>query len=183
MTLARRFFNILLGLLTIVCALLIFFAPEIGIYIALAVFSVVFLVYSIRMIVYYIRLARHMVGGQIVVFLGIFAFCCALYALNINNAPRKTITVILVIILIFTGIVDLLRAREAKNGGAGSWKFSMASAVIGIILAVTCLIFSSGNPDVTGIIFGITLCYSGVSRIIASLRKANWNKIMKNAIS
>jgi len=179
MGLMRRFINIIIGLLLVISSLLIFIEPELGLYIALFFFTAVIFIFSIRTIVYYIRLARHMVGGQIILFIGIFTFCVAAYAVNIQNAPVKTISVIMIVMFTFTGVIDLLRAREAKRGGAGSWKFSMASAIVEIILAVACQVFHAANTDVTGIIFGIALLYSGVSRIISALRKVNWHKIIK----
>lgn len=177
----RRFLNILLALLTIACAVIILFVPDEGVNIALGIFAILLFVYSIRTFIYYFSLARHMVGGQIILFIAVFTLCVTLFALNIQRAPDSAVSTILVVILIAAGVVDLLRAREAKKGGAPSWKFNMVNAIIEIVLAVLCQVFNATDPEVTSYVFAITMFYSGISRIVASFRRTNWSRIAKNA--
>ena len=118
MTKFQRLTSIVSGALLLILALLVLFVPEDAYLIILLFFAVTMLIDGIRNLVYYFTMARNMVGGLTIFYRGVLTLDLALFTLSLPGLPELYISLYIVGSYAFLGIVDILRALEAKKRGA-----------------------------------------------------------------
>lgn len=156
------------GLMLIVSAIL-FLMPEDGTPIAVFILAVTLLLSAARLLIYYFTMARRMVGGKAVLLLGIFLLDFGIFTITIMDEHGVFLLLYLVGWHAFTGVVEILRARESYRH-KGAWKFKALSGVINILVAIGCIINVDNLPVLT-LIYSMGLCYSAVTRILSAFRK------------
>jgi uncharacterized membrane protein HdeD (DUF308 family) len=109
-----------------------------------------------------------MVGGRSVLLLGIFLLDFCAFTVTILDEPRVIVILYLVGWHGFSGLVSLLRAREAKLH-KGNWKFKAANGVVNILVVIGCICFVN-NPAMLTLIYSVGLCYSAITRIISAFK-------------
>lgn len=174
MTIFQRIRNILIGLIMILIGLIFLINPSDEAYIL--VIGVLFLgltIKGIKDIIFYITMARHMVGGKIILFQGVVLLDFALLTGSLSNVPKIYILLYLILINGFAGIVEVLRALESKKEVDGPWKMKFSHGIVNFILALSCLIFIRHNNTAL-IIYSIGLIYSAIMRIINSFRRTTF---------
>ena len=125
---------------------------------------------AIREIIYYFSMARHMVGGKMILFQGVVVLDFALFTASLANIPKAYGLLYLVGIHAFSGVVEILRAMEARRTVEGPWKLKFVHGVIDFLLAALCLIFIR-DIGVAVAVYCVGLVYSAIVRIIIALRK------------
>ena len=125
-------------------------------------------------LVYYFSMARHMVGGKRILYQGLIVFDLGIFTLTM--AYNHTVYVILYLLAIhaFAGVVDVMRAMEARRFD-GPWRMDMATGVVNVaiaILAVICGFFLNSMQDIV-YIYASGLIYSAVLKIVNALRKTS----------
>ena len=138
------------GLLMLLGAAVLILDVEDGLMFITTVLAVSLFVMGIRFIVYFLTMARHMVGGMF-------------------DESRLMIILYLAGWHAFSGLVSLLRAREARKY-KGHWKLSAVYGIGNIAVAIFCLIFSKSAKILTGI-YCAGLVYSAGIRMISSFRR------------
>ena len=180
MTLMRRIVNIIIGLGTIAFAFLIMFLGRDGLLVVMAIFEIGLLVYGIYLLFYYFIMARHMVGGQLMLFLGLFVLGLSTVILKVTQVPERGLAIIVAFALLLAGGLDIVRSFEIKTRGSQtSWRFTLVSGIIEAILSLFSLIIGLINPAFTAIMLGLSFLYSGVSRVVAAFRRYNWMRVIK----
>ena len=176
MSSGQRIKNILIGALIILGAVILIIFPEDGILITAAILSLSLFFYGIKTLIYYLTMARHMVGGRIMLYLGIIVLDLGMFTMMLTNIPRDQdnekmyIALYLVVVYAFSGAIDILRALEAKKYSAPSWKFSLISGVINVVVAILCIVFI-GSSDMIVYLYCAGLIYSAIVRIVTAFRK------------
>ena len=79
MTKIQRIGNILTGMMLIIIGIVIFVIPESGYSFAIIIIGLTMTLTGLRLLIYYISMARHMVGGKIMFFIGIICFSLCLH--------------------------------------------------------------------------------------------------------
>ena len=171
MTKARRVGDILIGILIFGCGVLLIIFPKPGKMIITSILGISLTIYGIRLLIYYFTMAKHMVGGRAMFYQGVIVLDLGLFTGSLGDIPLLYIVLYLAAIHGFSGVIDVLRALEAKRFEAGSWKLNMTQGAINIILALLCLVFLS-STRIAVTIYGIGLMYSAVMRIITALRRS-----------
>lgn len=120
-------------------------------------------------IVFYFTMAKHMVGGKTILFQGVIVLDFALVTATFTDLPRVYILLYLLGVHAFSGVIEVLRAMEARKAVDGPWKLKLSHGIVNFLLALACLIFI-GHPDTAVIIYGIGLLYSAVNHIISAFR-------------
>ncbi len=171
MTIFQRIKKILLGLFMIISAIVLLIIPSDEKYaIVIGVLAVGLAVKGMQDIIYYFTMARHMVGGKMILFLGVIVFDFAIFTASLSRAPRIYILLYLVGIHAFSGAVELLRAMEARRTVEGPWKMKLFHGIVNLLLATACLI-KIKNPNTAVLIYSLGLMYSAVIHIINAFRK------------
>lgn len=141
--------------------------------IVVAVLSITLLFKGMRSLLYYASMAKHMVGGRSVLFRGIlYMELTAMTSALIKN-PGWIIITYLAVVHMVSGAVNILRGNEARRVGSPQWKMTTLGGVTDVVIAI--VIFVSGivmhRINITIMVYGLCLIYSGVLRIIRAFRR------------
>lgn len=163
--------SILVGLIMIIWAfILTIFTPKEAYATIIMVLCLGLLIFGIRELHFYLTMAKHMTGGKTKLYRAIILIDMGLFTMALTDVPLVYVMLYLASIHLFTGGVDILRALEARNLQAGSWKMQFIHGLINVILAVLCLIFIKSTSTAINI-YALGLAWSGVMRIIQATRK------------
>lgn len=129
-------------------------------------------VYGIRLLIYYFSMARHMVGGKSTLYQAIIVLDLGLFTGSMISMSDYIVTIYLLSIFAFSGVIDILRSLEAKKNGA-SWRMKFITGCISVIMALALVVTGLVLRNTTYLVYGycFTLVYSGIMRIVASFRK------------
>ena len=166
----QRIKNVLIGILIILGAVILIAFPEEGIIITASILSLSLFVYGIKTLIYYITMTRHMVGGRIMLYLAVVVLDLGMFTMMLTNIPKMYIALYLVVVYAFSGAIDILRALEAKKYQAPSWRLSLTSGIISVVIAILCIVFI-GSTNMIVYLYSAGLIYSAIVRIITAFRK------------
>ena len=138
MTKANRIKTILKGLLLILIGLLILAAPEAGFQIILLTVCVSMTLRGFGILTYYLSMARHMVGGMMVLFRGIILLDVGLFSSAIAEHAGAPVILYIAGVNAAEGLITLLRAREEKINGS-RWKVTLAYGLALVLMAAAVL--------------------------------------------
>ena len=171
MTLIQRITRVLIGLVMLAVAIIFLVSPDDDSYsVVIFILATGLAVKGIKDIIFFFTMARHMVGGKIILFQGVIILDFALFTASLSDVPRIYVLMYLLAIHAFSGAVEILRAMEARRTVDGPWKLKLSHGIINIALALSCLIFIK-QPNTALIIYGAGLAYSAVIRIIGAFRR------------
>ena len=171
MTLFQRIKKILFALLMIVVAVMLLALPdEDGLDVVLLILTLGFAIKGIKDIIFYFTMARHMVGGKMILFQGVVVLDFAMFTGSLTDVPRIYVMVYLIAIHAFSGAVEILRARESKRTVEGPWKVKMSHGAVDVILALICMVFIMDTATAV-MIYSVGLIYSALIRIISAFRR------------
>ncbi len=174
MTIFQRIRNIIVGLIMVVVALIFIVAPSDEAYVfVIAVLSTGLLIKGLRDIIFYFTMARHMVGGKMILIQGVIVLDFALLTGSMSDVPKIYILLYLVVLHAFSGVVEVLRAMEARRMVSGPWKMKFTHGVVDFLLALSCFIYIRQTHTAL-IIYSIGLLYSAVMRIANALRRTTF---------
>lgn len=120
MTIIQRLKGILAGLGVIILGLFmmlggIFIGWENIIAIIIGILGLFLLFTGIRYLIYYFKTGRFVVGGKMILYIGIISLDFGLFTLSLSSSPVVIVVVYLIAFYAFAGLVDILRAFEAKK--------------------------------------------------------------------
>lgn len=167
----QRLGHVLLGLLMLLCSFLLFVDPDGGINIVASILALMMLFYGLQKLIYYFTMARHMVGGYSLLFVGIIAIDLGAFALTLLDQPHITIVIYLISYFGIMGVAGVLRAIEGRRFGL-RWHTSLIHGIISLLLVLSCIVFM-GDTDLIMTVFSIGLAYSAIRHIATSLRKTD----------
>ena len=166
---ARRVFNVLTGLFTILFGLFMFSGQDRAYTAMLFFLEFALIIRGVRLLVYYNSMARHMVGGKIILYEGIFFLDIGLLFVSIDDLPWMYVMLYLVIGLAISGVVDLLRANEIRLLESGHWKYHAFTGIVKIL--ATVISFASFKyPFILVGVYSFGVVHSGVARIVSAVR-------------
>ena len=74
-------------------------------------------------------------------FIGIIALDAGMLSLSLQDSPREFMIFYLLGTFAFSGLVDVLRARESRRVGARSWRLTLIIGAINLALAIFAGVF------------------------------------------
>ena len=171
MTIYQRIKKILFSLCMFAVALFFFLYPSDNAYqIVVGILSVGLAIAGIKDIVFYFTMARHMVGGKMILIQGVIIFDFAMISGSLTDVPKIYILLYLIGIHAFSGAIEIMRAMEARRTVDGPWKIKFSHGIVNLILAIACLIFIR-QSNTALIIYSMGLMYSAVVRLFDAFRK------------
>ena len=173
MTLTKRIGKILGAFLTALGAWLLFRLGEDGFQLVSLILSMSLIVFGLRKLIYYFNMARHMVNGKSLLFIGVIALDLGIFTLSISRYQGPLIALYLLGFYAFAGVIDILRAREAKQLEAPAWKFSLAEGIANIGFAAAAFVFGLllGNLRLLANIYAVGLLYAAFLNLLSAFRK------------
>ena len=173
MTLMQRIQKILGALFMIFCALVVLFSGEDGLLLIALIICLTLMFNGLRSLYFYFTMARHMVDGRGSLYIGLILLDLGIFTLTVVDDPSVFIILYILAVNAFAGIVDILRALEARKLKAPSWRWNLFSGVINILFALAALVcgFVFKNTQVLIDIFVIGMLWSAAAKLISAFRK------------
>ncbi len=173
MTNMQRVKKVLLALMMILCSAYLVIDPETGFFVVALIVSVSLVLYGMRTLLYYLSMARHMVGGKSILFIGIIVLDLGVFILTTVNDPKLFIVVYLLGIHAFSGAVGVMRAVEARRYASPAWKWSMIGGLANLavaILAVVVGLFLNSTAELSWL-YAACLFYSACAQLVSAFRR------------
>ena len=173
MTLTQRIGKLLRALVLCLTAWAMVKLGDQGFVLVSTLLSFGLIVFGARKLLYYFTMARHMVDGRSILYLGVIAFDFGIFTLSISDQHGVFIVLYLLGAHAFSGMIDILRAREARQFEAPSWKISLAEGIANIGVAVVAVVFGLilGNMRSLTMIYAAGLIYSAFLNLLSVFRK------------
>lgn len=172
MTKINRIKNILFALVVIVFCVITISIPSISYILVLLSLCLTLFLFGMKKVIYYFTMARHMVGGESQLFIGVIVVDLAVFATTLADIPKIYIAIYIAIVFLFSGFVSILRAFEEKKNKAG-WKGNFITGIIkallGIFSIIAGIVFKT--ETVVVYIYCFDLMYNVVLRLISSFKK------------
>ncbi len=158
----------------ITVALVLFVNPsELAYAIILLILAIGMAISGIKDIIFYFTMARHMVGGKMILVQGVIILDFAILTSSLSDVPTIYILLYLIGIHAFSGVVEVLRAMESKKSVEGPWKLKLSHGLVNFALAVACLVFIR-HSETALIIYSLGLIYSAIVHILTAFRKTTF---------
>ncbi len=171
MTTIQRLFSVLFGILTIIMAFILMASDDDSTKAIMMLIGAGLTAVGIRNIIYFFTMARFMVGGKLCLYKGMVIMNLGLFTLSvIETLPNTYMILYLVVVHGFTGLVEVLRAFEAREYGNKRWKMKMAHGIVDLGMAALCLILIH-NTSIAVTVYCVGLIYSSILRIISAFSK------------
>ena len=146
--------------------------PDVGCMAIVLVLGIAAALAGLRMVIYYASMARHMVGGKIILYIGVILFDFGLFSFGIADIPKQYIMLYLMLGHLFYGLVEILRAMEIRKRKLGSWRFKLLIGLGNLALGVLCLA-QINSSKMTVYIYCMGLLWSALGRIVSAFRPAS----------
>ncbi len=175
MTNIQRVKRVLLALLMILCACVMIAYPKQGFYIVAVIVSVSLIIYGIRTLIYYLTMARHMVGGKTILYIGIIVLDFGVLIITTVEEPRLFIVIYLLAVHGFSGAMSMLQAFEEKRFESSTWKWTFAEGFANLVVAILAVIagvFLRSMEDLS-YLYAACLLYSACTQIATAFRKTS----------
>lgn len=150
-------------------ALYLLLEPTDGFYLVVLLLDISLLLYGFKMLVYFLTMARYMTGGIMTLYKSIIAIDLGLFVLNLEDAPKKLVMIYLICMMIFSGIIIILSAMEARKIDA-PWKNRFIYGVVKLILALYCLCMWD-TQQMVSVIYSAGLIHSAFHNVRLTSRK------------
>ena len=173
MTNMQRIKKLLLALLMFLCAVFMVAQPELGFWIVALIVSIGIIAYGLRKLIYYFTMARHMVGGDSTLYIGLIVTDLGVFILTTVDDPKLFIVVYMLAAHGFTGAMAVMRALEARRYGSPSWKWSLLDGLANLVVAVFAVVaglFLGSTTDLSYLFAGC-MFYSACVQFVTALRK------------
>ncbi len=170
MTKWQRVKSVFSGLIILLAGLVMLLIGEDAVIIIMSLLALSLTLKGLKMLLYYFRMARHMVGGNQILIRGLILFDLGSFTASMTQFSQIYVICYLVVIHMFNGLIDVLRALEAKRFESSSWKFNISSGIFNIIIGLSCIVFIN-STSIAVYIYSAGLIYSAITRIISSFRK------------
>lgn len=169
MSRAQRVKEVLFGLVAILSAAIMMLDTELGYSLVALILSVMLVIAGIRRIGYYATMARHMVGGKSVLYLGVLLFDMGIAAGSLSTTPQSFIMLYLLGCHLLSGVILVLRARE-QHALDAPWRLTLAQGIANILVAGACIVFRRSEQMVV-YVYSLGLIYSACLRIASAFRR------------
>lgn len=172
MTRWQRIKSVFGSLVVIGFAPLLILDPDIGCMVIVVVLGAAAALAGLRMVVYYASMARHMVGGKIILYIGVILIDFGLFTFGFADVPKQYIMLYLMLAHLFYGLVGILRAMEIWGKKLGSWRFKLLIGLGNLALGGLCLAQISSSK-MTVYIYSLGLLWSALGRMVSAFRPAS----------
>ena len=170
MDIPRILKNIAIAILMVIGGIIILESEEQGYLLVVLILSVSMIVTGIGYLVFFFTMSIHMVGGKTSLYIGALFMEFGLFTLTMYNVPKIYVLIYLAGTFAFSGVVDVLRALEAKNNLAPSWKLNLIFGIGNILVAVTCFVLMN-QENIIMLVYAIGLFASAVMRVVRAFTR------------
>ena len=172
MTLAQRAAKVFHALLGVLGAVVMLSLDE-GFLLVSLLISLSLILLGLRRILFYFTMARHMVNGRSVLYFGVIMLDFGIFTLSTLQDRAMFIVLYLFSTNAFSGLMGLLRAREAKRLGSPVWRRSLAGGLVSLALAAAAVyvgVFRADMLELT-LLYAAGMLYTAAGQMASAFRK------------
>lgn len=166
----QRVQNVVIGLCMILCAVILLAGEDDGCYLVMLILAFSLIIRGIAELIYYVTMARHMVGGKLILFIGVVLVDFGIFTISLADESKVVVVLYLIGFHAFAGLVNLLRAREARRHKSSAWRINMAQGVTSLLILAASLIFAR-DEGVLVLLYCAGMVYSAFLRIYSAFRR------------
>ena len=174
MTNMNRIKNFLQGIGLILFGLILLLDPRGGLSVVIGLLGLGLTLRGISTLFYYRNMAKHMVGGRLVLYRGLFFLDAGIFSSTLANAPSVYLIVYIAAMNLFTALVAFLRARESKKLGSRLWILRTLYGT-GLLVMVSVAIVHGiyyHRTDTAVYVYALGTLYSAARKIGSSFQKS-----------
>ena len=166
----HRVQNVVIGLCMILCAVIHLAGEDDGCYLVMLILAFSLIIRGIAELIYYVTMARHMVGGKLILFIGVVLVDFGIFTISLADESKVVVVLYLIGFHAFAGLINLLRAREAMRYKSSAWRINMAQGVTSLLILAASLLFAR-DQGMLVLLYCAGLVYSAVLRIYSAFRR------------
>ena len=146
--------------------------PDFGCVVIVLFLGIASALAGLRMLIYYASMARHMVGGIFILYIGVILLDFGLFTISVADIPKQYIMLYLMLVHLFYGLVEIMRAMEIRKRSMDFWRFKLMMGLGNLAIGALCIAcINSGKMTVY--IYCMGLLWSALLRIISAFRPAS----------
>ena len=165
----EKLFNIIEMIVLIITGLIILVYPGHSITIADYILGGALILYGVFNIVQFILGERKSIS----LIAGIIAAAAGIFALAQPDKLAAIFPIFVGLVLVFSGMRDLINAIRMRHYTKNLWKFALALAFITIAVGVILVINPFKDIETVVIIIGIALIYDGIVGLVLAIKGEN----------
>ena len=166
----QRIEYILAGLVRILFGIFMIYNPFKS-YIPIAWILVAAMILTgLRNLVYYVLMARHMVGGKMILFIGMLFMDFGIFSYTLVDRPRLFLISYLIVSHFFWGSLNIAKAVGEKRSLSPTWRRDCLQGIIHLLIVAAAIRFFSSIRMLV-ILFCAGIIYSGIIHIVSALRR------------
>lgn len=173
MTKLQKIRSSLFGVVMVITAVIMAKYPRDAYEFVIFFLAIGFLVSGVAALIYYFTMARFMVGGKMTLYRGVVLLDFAIFTGALADVPRIYVIIYLSVIHMFSGFVEILRARETMGTGGKSWKLKLVHGLLNMVVAIGCIAFAR-KTNTAVYMYCIGIFSSGIVRIIQAFRQTTF---------
>lgn len=157
------------ALLLIIAGAAIVIEPYYGLEITVTCVGIFLIFSGIRLMVYFYTMARHMVGGVIILYKGLIELDFGAFIFSLSELPKYYAAIFIIAIFVIEGVKDVLEAIESKKLQS-HWRFRASAGAVKMAIALFCLFHVNSLRTIS---YMICLCLfnSALVMIVTALRR------------
>ena len=166
----QRVKNVVIALCMILGAVILLLGEENGCFLVMLILACSLIIRGISEFIYYITMARFMVGGKLFLFISAVFFDFGVFTISLADESKIVVVLYLIGFHAFAGLVNLLRAREARRYKSSAWRINMAQGVTSLLILAASLIFAR-DEGMLILLYCAGMVYSAFLRIYSAFRR------------
>lgn len=170
MTRMQRIRSFLTGLIMGAAGIFLAVYQENSFWVIASLLALAMLLSGIRYLIYYFTMARHMVGGISILFIGIFILDFGFFTMTLVDEPRVYIGVYLIGLHAVSAVLNLFKSLQERKLRAPAWRMDFLQGAGNLLILFLCLRHLEAK-ELLSWIFCAGLLYSALLRIIAAFRR------------
>ena len=171
MTKWQRIRNIIIGLVMLFFVVSLISLPDDNFEFLAWVLAVFLLLTGIKYLFYYFTMARFMVSGKAILFLGVIILDLGVFTISITDESKLIIISYLLGIHAFSGILNLLKGISELRSHTVGWKLDLIQGIGNLLMAVSCIVFRN-STHILVYLYCAGLTYPAIMRITSAFRRS-----------
>lgn len=169
MSMLQRIEYILAGLVKILFGILLICLPFKSYAPISRIIAAVLILTGLRNLVFYLMMARHMVGGKIILFIGMLFMDFGIFSYSLVERPRLFLLSYLIVSHFFWGGINIAKSVGEKRNLAPAWRVDCLQGILHLLI-IGATIFNIHSIRMLVILFCAGIIYSGVGHIVSVFR-------------
>ena len=171
MTKLQRLRNIIIGLVMLFFVASLISLPDDNFEFLAWILAVFLLLTGFKYLFYYFTMARFMVSGKAILFLGVIILDLGVFTISIADESKLIIISYLLGIHAFSGILNLLKGLSELRSHTVGWKIDLIQGIVNLVMAASCIVFRQ-STHILVYLCSAGLAYSAFVRIFSAFRRS-----------